>query len=204
MSGADERAGTLDPDEPFDGLDVQSRAQLAALLASLNQQGYTLVLVLNRFDEIPDFVHYAGVLADCSLTEIGEKAVLLRQALIAQLAHSEKLDGIALPEPDAPSARHGLEPDQPRIVLRDGVVAYDDRPILNHLSWTVNPGEHWQIVGPNGAGKSTLLSLITGDHPQGIQQRSHPVRPSPRQRETIWDIKSTSAMSAAACIWTTG
>ncbi|KHG49753.1 ABC transporter, ATP-binding domain protein [Enterobacter hormaechei subsp. xiangfangensis] len=80
-------------DEPFDGLDG-SPAQLAALLASLNQQGYTLVLVLNRFDEIPDFVHYAGVLADCSLTEIGEKAVLLRQALIAQLAHSEKLDGL--------------------------------------------------------------------------------------------------------------
>lgn len=56
-------------DEPFDGLDVQSRAQLADLLASLNQQGYTLVLVLNRFDEIPDFVQNAGVLADCSLTE---------------------------------------------------------------------------------------------------------------------------------------
>lgn len=150
MSGADERAGTPDPDEPFDGLDVQSRAQLAALLASLNQQGYTLVLVLNRFDEIPDFVHYAGVLADCSLTETGEKAVLLRQALIAQLAHSEKLDGIALPEPDAPSARHGLDPDQPRIVLRDGVVAYDDRPILNHLSWTVNPVNTGRSSAPTG------------------------------------------------------
>lgn len=176
-------------DEPFDGLDVQSRAQLAALLATLNQQGYTLVLVLNRFDEIPDFVHYAGVLADCSLTETGEKAGLLRQALIAQLAHSEKLDGIALPEPDAPSARHGLAPDQPRIVLRDGVVAYDDRPVLNHLSWTVNPGEHWQIVGPNGAGKSTLLSLITGDHPQGY---SNDLTLFGRRRgsgETIWDIK---------------
>ena len=48
-------------DEPFDGLDVQSRAQLASLLASLNQQGYTLVLVLNRFDEIPDFIQHAGV-----------------------------------------------------------------------------------------------------------------------------------------------
>jgi molybdate transport system ATP-binding protein len=59
-------------DEPFDGLDVQSRAQLASA-GSLNQQGYTLVLVLNRFDEIPDFIQHAGVLADCSLTETGEK-----------------------------------------------------------------------------------------------------------------------------------
>ncbi|BBJ66737.1 molybdate ABC transporter ATP-binding protein ModF [Enterobacter sp. AD2-3] len=176
-------------DEPFDGLDVQSRAQLAALLASLNQQGYTLVLVLNRFDEIPDFIQHAGVLADCNLTETGEKTALLKQALIAQLAHSEQLDGITLPEPDAPSARHALDPHQPRIVLRDGVVSYDDRPILNRLSWTVNPGEHWQIVGPNGAGKSTLLSLITGDHPQGY---SNDLTLFGRRRgsgETIWDIK---------------
>ncbi|WP_172513263.1 molybdate ABC transporter ATP-binding protein ModF [Enterobacter roggenkampii] len=176
-------------DEPFDGLDVQSRAQLASLLASLNQQGYTLVLVLNRFDEIPDFIQHAGVLADCNLTETGEKTALLKQALIAQLAHSEQLDGITLPEPDAPSARHALDPHQPRIVLRDGVVAYDDRPILNHLNWTVNPGEHWQIVGPNGAGKSTLLSLITGDHPQGY---SNDLTLFGRRRgsgETIWDIK---------------
>ena len=176
-------------DEPFDGLDVQSRAQLASLLASPNQQGYTLVLVLNRFDEIPDFIQHAGVLADCNLTETGEKTALLKQALIAQLAHSEQLDGITLPEPDAPSARHALDPHQPRIVLRDGVVSYDDRPILNHLSWTVNPGEHWQIVGPNGAGKSTLLSLITGDHPQGY---SNDLTLFGRRRgsgETIWDIK---------------
>ncbi|WP_320709091.1 molybdate ABC transporter ATP-binding protein ModF [Enterobacter sp. 302C9] len=176
-------------DEPFDGLDVQSRAQLAALLESLNQQGYTLVLVLNRFDEIPDFIQHAGVLADCNLTETGEKTALLKQALIAQLAHSEQLDGITLPEPDAPSARHALDPHQPRIVLRDGMVSYDDRPILNRLSWTVNPGEHWQIVGPNGAGKSTLLSLITGDHPQGY---SNDLTLFGRRRgsgETIWDIK---------------
>ncbi|WP_336668389.1 molybdate ABC transporter ATP-binding protein ModF [Enterobacter asburiae] len=176
-------------DEPFDGLDVQSRAQLAALLESLNQQGYTLVLVLNRFDEIPDFIQHAGVLADCNLTETGEKTALLKQALIAQLAHSEQLDGITLPEPDAPSARHALDPHQPRIMLRDGIVSYDDRPILNRLSWTVNPGEHWQIVGPNGAGKSTLLSLITGDHPQGY---SNDLTLFGRRRgsgETIWDIK---------------
>jgi len=176
-------------DEPFDGLDVKSRGQLADLLASLNQQGYTLVLVLNRFDEIPDFVQNAGVLADCTLTAVGHKADLLNQALIAQLAHSEKLNGVTLPEPDAPSARHALDPHQPRIVLRDGVVAYDDRPILDQLSWTVNPGEHWQIVGPNGAGKSTLLSLITGDHPQGY---SNDLTLFGRRRgsgETIWDIK---------------
>ena len=176
-------------DEPFDGLDVASRRQLADHLATLYQSGYTLVLVLNRFDDIPDFVPFAGVLADCTLSDMGEKKTLLEQTLVAQLAHSEKLAGMTLPEPDAPSARFSLPDDQPRIVLRDGVVSYNDRPIINHLSWTVSPGEHWQIVGPNGAGKSTLLSLVTGDHPQGY---SNDLTLFGRRRgsgETIWDIK---------------
>jgi len=176
-------------DEPFDGLDVQSREQLAGLLGELSARGYTLVLVLNRFDEIPDFVQHAGVLADCTLIETGEKKKLLEQALIAQLAHSEKLAGVALPEADDPSARHTLPEGEPRIILRNGVVEYNDRPVLHNLSWTVNPGEHWQIVGPNGAGKSTLLSLVTGDHPQGY---SNDLTLFGRRRgsgETIWDIK---------------
>jgi len=176
-------------DEPFDGLDVGSRQQLAELLADLHAGGLTLVLVLNRFDEIPDFVQFAGVLADCTLTETGEREALLQQALIAQLAHSEKLGDISLPEPDAPAARHGLDASQPLIQLNDGVVSYNDQPIIHHLSWTVNPGEHWQIVGPNGAGKSTLLSLVTGDHPQGY---SNDLTLFGRRRgsgETIWDIK---------------
>jgi len=176
-------------DEPFDGLDVASRRQLADHLATLHEAGYTLALVLNRFDDIPDFVPFAGVLADCTLTETGEKKALLAQTLIAQLAHSEKLSGMTLPEPDAPSARLSLPEDQTLIVLNDGVISYNDRPIINHLSWTVAPGEHWQIVGPNGAGKSTLLSLVTGDHPQGY---SNDLTLFGRRRgsgETIWDIK---------------
>lgn len=86
------------------------------------------MLVLNRFDEIPEFVQFAGVLADCTLSETGEKSSLLQQALVAQLAHSEKLDGITLPEPDVPPARHALADSAPRIVLNDGVVSYNDRP----------------------------------------------------------------------------
>lgn len=176
-------------DEPFDGLDVNSRAQLAALLSDLSEQGYTLVLVLNRFDEVPDFIRQVGVLADCTLANRGTRQQVMADALVAQLAHSENLDGLALPETEDPAQKTTLPADHPLIVLRDGVVSYNDQPILNHLDWQVNPGEHWQIVGPNGAGKSTLLSLITGDHPQGY---SNDLTLFGRRRgsgETIWDIK---------------
>uniref|UniRef100_A0A6V7KDK2 ABC transporter domain-containing protein n=1 Tax=Bracon brevicornis TaxID=1563983 RepID=A0A6V7KDK2_9HYME len=40
-------------DEPFDGLDVASRAQLSQHLAELPQRGYTLAIIVNRFDDIP-------------------------------------------------------------------------------------------------------------------------------------------------------
>ncbi|CFQ29573.1 MULTISPECIES: molybdate ABC transporter ATP-binding protein ModF [Yersinia] len=175
-------------DEPFDGLDVTARAQLAGMLSTLSAQGVTLVLVLNRFDDIPDFVQYVGVLAECHLTHSGPRQQILSEALIAQLAHSENLDGLLLPETEHPQQR-GLPQDNPLIILRNGVVEYNDRPILHNLSWQVNPGEHWQIIGQNGAGKSTLLSLITGDHPQGY---SNDLTLFGRRRgsgETIWDIK---------------
>ncbi|MCL2894686.1 molybdate ABC transporter ATP-binding protein ModF [Brenneria tiliae] len=176
-------------DEPFDGLDVASRGQLAAQLPELAAQGYTLVLILNRFDDIPDFINHLGILADCTLTRIGEREQILSEALIAQLAYGEKLSGSALPEAENPRQHAKLPADQPRITLRNGVVQYNDRPILHGLNWEVLPGQHWQIVGPNGAGKSTLLSLITGDHPQGY---SNDLTLFGRRRgsgETIWDIK---------------
>ncbi|NKI74150.1 molybdate ABC transporter ATP-binding protein ModF [Dickeya sp. CFBP 2040] len=176
-------------DEPFDGLDVASRAQLTDLLASLGAQGQTLVLILNRFEDIPAFIDQVGVLADCTLTRQGKRETVLSDALVSQLAHSETLAGITLPEAEDPSQRPTLPPDQPRIRLLHGVVSYNDRRILDDLSWEVLPGQHWQIIGPNGAGKSTLLSLITGDHPQGY---SNDLTLFGRRRgsgETIWDIK---------------
>jgi molybdate transport system ATP-binding protein len=176
-------------DEPFDGLDVTTRAQLAGVLSTLSAQGVTLILVLNRFDDIPDFMQYVGVLADCHLTHTGPRQQILSQTLIAQLAHSENLDGLSLPAAENPQQQFHLPPDKPLIVLCNGVVEYNDRPILHNLSWQVNPKEHWQIIGQNGAGKSTLLSLITGDHPQGY---SNDLTLFGRRRgsgETLWDIK---------------
>ncbi|MFF3329830.1 ABC transporter ATP-binding protein [Streptomyces sp. NPDC002888] len=44
----------------------------------------------------------------------------------------------------------------------------DGRPILQEVSLTVRPGEHWALLGANGAGKSTLLALLGA--------RVHPTR----------------------------
>ncbi len=48
------------------------------------------------------------------------------------------------------------------IEMKDVLVAYDDRTILDHVNLTINDGETLVILGGSGAGKSTLLKLIIG------------------------------------------
>ena len=176
-------------DEPFDGLDVLSRQNLTRLLNSLYMQGTTLVLVLNRFEDIPEFIDHVGVLAECTLSYTGPRQQVLAEALVAQLAHSENLSSVALPPPDNPATLHSDQDVIPPVILRNGRVSWEDKPVIDGLNWQVSPGEHWQIIGPNGAGKSTLLSLITGDHPQGYSNDLTLFGIRRGSGETIWDIK---------------
>jgi phospholipid/cholesterol/gamma-HCH transport system ATP-binding protein len=48
------------------------------------------------------------------------------------------------------------------IKVRDLVVAFGDRPVLNHLSLDVRRGEILGFVGGSGAGKSVLMRTIIG------------------------------------------
>ena len=59
------------------------------------------------------------------------------------------------------------EPDASPLSIADGSVSYDsvtfsydDRPVLDDVSFTVDGGTTVGVVGPTGAGKSTLLKLL--------------------------------------------
>lgn len=41
-------------------------------------------------------------------------------------------------------------------------LAYDRRPLLEHLNLTLERGQYLGLVGPNGAGKTTILRAIVG------------------------------------------
>ncbi|WP_224249060.1 ATP-binding cassette domain-containing protein [Hyalangium gracile] len=43
------------------------------------------------------------------------------------------------------------------VLIRDLVVRYGERAVLNQLSLTVGAGEVYALPGGNGAGKSTTL-----------------------------------------------
>jgi iron complex transport system ATP-binding protein len=54
----------------------------------------------------------------------------------------------------------------PVLGLHDLTVVRDGKPILDDVSWEVEPDQRWVVLGPNGAGKTTLLQIVSANvHP---------------------------------------
>jgi iron complex transport system ATP-binding protein len=53
--------------------------------------------------------------------------------------------------------------DRETVVELQGVqLRRSGRSILNGVTWTIGPGEHWTFIGPNGSGKTMTLKIVNG------------------------------------------
>lgn len=50
----------------------------------------------------------------------------------------------------------------PVLSVTDASFAYGQRPALEHITFTVSPGQAVALIGPNGSGKSTVLKGVLG------------------------------------------
>ena len=186
-------------DEPFEGLDLHSDKLLKQLL-----QEYSLtlpmVLVLNRFDEIPTFVTDIAYIEGGELTHTVPFTNEAAVAELRQLLHL-KTSNLAIPTKDSQANTIGLNGNTALVSIKDGRIAYGDTVIFDQLNWQINPGEHWQVSGPNGSGKTCLLNLITGDHPQCYVNNIQLFGMQRGQGESIWDIKQHIGYVSSALQW---
>jgi ATP-binding cassette subfamily F protein uup len=95
------------------------------------------------------------------------------------------------------------------IELEDVTVSAGDRPLLDHVTWRLGPGDRVGIVGVNGSGKTSLLNVLDGGgaarasglHAEGTIVRGKTVRlahlsqelaeldPDQRVREAVEEIR---------------
>jgi len=186
-------------DEPFDGLDINSLAMLQQHLLSIITTT-PIVMVLNRFDEFPDFITDIAYVDKGQLQHQVSRTDKSAFEELYKLLHLKTTD-LTVPAADPETAIPVLAANEPLVRLTDLTIAYDDKKIIDKLNWTIEPNQHWQLSGPNGSGKTGLLSIINGDHPQcyvndvfvfGFQRGSG---------ESIWQIKQFIGYVSTALQW---
>jgi phospholipid/cholesterol/gamma-HCH transport system ATP-binding protein len=61
-----------------------------------------------------------------------------------------------------PRQSGAASPSDPVVVFKDVSITFDVKPVLQNISFTVQPGETRIILGPAGCGKSVLMKLANG------------------------------------------
>ncbi len=162
-------------DNPFDHLDQASRVVLANSLEKLTDS-IAIIQLLNRNVDVLDFVPNKALIKDNSFE---------LHPFVKNENHFKTLNAASIPKA---TETHSFQ-DNVLIKLEDVSVSYEERKIINNISWTVKQGEFWQLIGPNGSGKSTILSLITGDNPKGFGQNLFLFGRKKGTGESVWEIK---------------
>ncbi|PZP38500.1 MAG: ABC transporter, partial [Pseudopedobacter saltans] len=166
-------------DEPFIGLDKESRQKLYNIIDEKAEAGTTFVIISGTHHAFPESITHV-----LELNKDGEHR--FEQKGNYEPTEIENSFSINISNINWRSDSLIFE-DAIRMV--DVSVKYGEKTILNKINWTVKKGEKWLLQGHNGAGKSTLLSLITGDNPQAYANEIYLFDKRRGRGESIWDVK---------------
>ena len=159
-------------DNPFIGLDAETRDQLKALLLQLaEERDIEIMLVMSKTDDIPSFVSEVKWFGTQEPVPTHVLSPAQQEAILS-----------------LPYADHDYD-CQHVIDMKKVTIRYGECTILKDLDWTVMNGERWALSGQNGSGKSTLLSLVCADNPQSYACDITLFDRPRGSGESIWDIK---------------
>jgi molybdate transport system ATP-binding protein len=153
------RALVQDPDwllldEFYNGLDVEFRRRMDAVLQVARRRGQAWVATAHRAMDVPR----------------GTRSVIeLREGRIRAVKHVaradlERLILTAEEKPRLRLRRRAPGKSGKLLVSLAHVALYVEyRLVLKDVNWQLRRGEHWSVFGANGAGKSSFLKLLYGD-----------------------------------------
>ncbi|MGW5257875.1 ABC transporter ATP-binding protein [Streptomyces sp. NPDC004012] len=137
------------------------------LMMFVSNLNYVLVAVVGglrvasgalSIGDVQAFIQYSRQFS-MPLTQVASMANLVQSGV----ASAERIFDLLDAEEQAADPVPGLRPEElrGRVALEDVSFRYDpDKPLIEHLSLTVEPGHTVAIVGPTGAGKTTLVNLL--------------------------------------------
>jgi len=187
-------------DEPYDGLDHQSRLSLKTMIERLIDDHIQVVLITHRLEEIMSNVSHVLLLKNGSVYQRGKRSEILTKENLAGLYRLEN----SLPAcPDRLSVISGTREQNKSdraeknfnttgnvlIKMTDTTVKFGDVTVLDKVNWTVRHGDNWMVQGPNGSGKTTLLKLVIGENQQAYANDIHLFGRKKGSGENVWDIK---------------
>jgi molybdate transport system ATP-binding protein len=177
-------------DEPFAGIDAESRKKLSESIAELALQGLQIVLITHRAHEILPFISDILFVKNGKLLMQGKRNDILTTENLNRLYDIKYFDHrFTLDKRKSGAVKSASYSNVILVDMRNVSVKYGNMLVLNDLNWTVRRHENWAIVGPSGSGKSTLLSLIAGDNPQAYANEIYLFGRRRGTGESIWDIK---------------
>lgn len=160
-------------DNPMDHLDHASRIELTTAIEAISTSVKIIQLVNRTIDLLPF---------------ITNKALIENNSF--ELKPISTIENNPFESNDYKIPIHKeIFNDSVLVKMNSVSVSYDERPIIDSLSWTIKQGDFWHLIGPNGSGKSTLLSLISGDNPKGYGQNVELFGRKKGSGESVWEIK---------------
>ncbi len=138
---------------------------LAAVALVISLGGYMVTAGAMGLGTLTTFILYSQRLFE-PLRQLAERFTQIQGGLTAVERISELLekkieiyDQIALKENK--KLTNSTKNLSGEVVFENVSFFYrEDEPIINDLSFKINPGEHIAIVGPTGSGKTTLIRLL--------------------------------------------
>lgn len=168
-------------DNPFDNLDIATRESLKTMFCEASKKTIIIQLVHRERDLLPFIESILTLENKHNFILQPDKQAFLQQYHASQKNHfTGKIP---------PPLRMYENVQQELIKFQNVKVNYNEKPILQDITWTIRKGEFWHLTGPNGSGKTTILSMITGDNPKGYGQNLTLFGLKKGSGESIWTIK---------------
>ena len=158
-------------DNPYIGLDKNSRGIMNVFLKKLKDDYKSVMLILQDIKDAPEFTDH--FIYACNQTISIQKPDIKNKPYIKFQFKSEN-----------------TSLNKEKICqLRNCNIRFGKTTILENFNWEILSGDKWLLKGPNGSGKSTLLSLLNADNPKCYCNDIELFGKKRGSGESIWDIK---------------